>query len=619
MRIGFFTKISVLLIIASVGMMYTPLVAHAQGADIQAIALKKEAMTAYGNLDMDTAVAKLDQAAAMGPQLAAGTVAQIYISYGVVFVGGHGDNARGQDFFTIARCLDASISIDPLYSTPEVDMIFKMAQARANAQTCPALLANVSYMGGGAPAMPPMQPQPMQPQPMQPQPMQPQPMMQPGMLPPCGIHNSPMQQRKSTELPLMLQMDPAKLVTLDRVVLKYAYDGAATYFEMDMKKGDQGWVTGMLSCDEGQITAFDPSAVTYFIEGYDTYGGLVCGHGSSAQPYTVTMNPSAPIVTGLAGMPTPQMCTECPPWDQECHAAKGGGVPCFSDEECQSGQWCSDTGFCEGGGADGGEGFDDEGSGAAPQKFYINLTLGSGAGYAKVPNQWYVKSMVREDNNVTLDDDFYTYTISGVKRGSAGGMPVRAQVGFHINPRLSIEGGFRFDISAFWRKQNNVIFCGDSPNSVQDGETQEANGDSYLCRAPMAEEYDYAVYGAFFDDRTDSVYTRESKALGKAWLANIRVKMRFLNKNANQLFVFGGLGYGHLYFAPKVSDMDLNGSNDRVILTPGMINFEAGLGFAHYLNRNFGFVVELPIDLVVGEESSFGFNADLMLGISFGG
>ena len=588
---------------------------------MQAIALKKEAMAAYGNLDLDTAIAKLDQAAAMGSQLAASTVAQIYISYGIIYVGGQGDNAKGQDFFTIARCLDASISIDPLYSTPEVDMIFKMAQARANQQTCPAMLANVSYMGNQGP--PPTQPPVNQPLPPMPQ--------QPGMLPPCGVHNSPMQQRKSTELPLMLQVDPAKLVTLDRVVLNYAYDGAPTYFEMDMKKGDQGWVTALLSCDEGQITAFDPSTITYYIEGYDMAGNVVCGQGSAQQPYTVTMNPGAPIVTGLAGMPTPQMCTECPPWDQDCHGGGAGkGTPCFSDEECLDGQWCSDTGYCEGGGDGGKQGFDEfgEGGAKAPTKFYFNLSLGSGAGYANSPNQWYVRSYYDTPAGEVpnKDEEFYAYTESGVNKGSLGGMPLRAQVGFHINPKLSIEVGMRFDLSALWRKQKNVVYCGDgavdNPDYIPNGQQDEIDGDTYTCVAPLAgfqPSDNLTLFGAYFDDRTDKVYSVESDALSKAWLANVRIKGRFVNKNGNQLFWFGGLGYGHLYFAPKMVDVDADGTNDRIIITPGMINVEGGIGFAHYLNRNFGVLVEMPIDLAFGEDSTFGFNADLMLGISFGG
>ncbi len=598
-RIGFVSRMSVFLIIA-VATLGTSATVLAQEGDAQAISLKKEAMNAYGNLDLDGAIQLLDQAAAMGEQLTANTVAQIYISYGVVLVGGQGDNARGQDYFAIARCLDASISIDPLYSSPEVEMIFKMAQTRATAQNCPGLLANVKYQGNA------VQPAPVEGDGLA---IQPQPFTG-DSLPPCGVHNAPAQQRKSTELPLMIQIESDKLATLDRVVLKYAYDGSSTYFDMNMQKGDTGWVTVMLSCTEGQITDFDPSTVNYYIEGYDMVGKLVCGNGSLAQPYTVTMDPSAPVVSGLAGMPKPQTCTECPPWDQNCHSK---GVPCFSDEECLSGQWCSDMGFCEGDVGDVGK--QDSGSDDVPRKFYAEILLGSGAGYASAPNQWYLSSAVSNPNN--FSDTYYSYLITGVGRGSVGGLPLRGRLGIMLSPRISLEVGMRMDVSAFWRKQKDLKFCADGlVDNLRDGEVNPDTG--FECLAPLAAANN-GIFGAYRIPDTANFITTESTDLGNSWLVNVRVKVRLINRKGNQFFLFGGLGYGHLYFAPRVTDVDLDGEKDRIVTTPGTINIEVGLGAAHYFNSHFGITAEMPVDFVFGEDSTFGLNTDLMVGISFGG
>ncbi|MBN2524808.1 MAG: hypothetical protein JXR76_00345 [Deltaproteobacteria bacterium] len=606
-----------------------PSLARSQGVDAEAIALKKKAMAAYGNLDLDGAMSKLDEAAAMGAELAPNTVAQIYIGYGVVFVGGHGDNARGQDAFTIARCLDASVSIDPLFSSPEVDMIFKMAQARANQQVCPGLLSNVAYMGNSATGLPSAGPTGGESSiddllAAQQQAQQPLPPVQSGMLPPCGNHNSPAQQRKSTELPLMIQIEPAKLATLDRIVLKYAYDGGGTYFEMDMTKGDQGWVTAMLTCDEGQITAFDPGEVTYYIVGYDDLGGQVCGQGSQEQPFTVIMDPGASIVTGLAGMPTPQTCSECPPWDQDCHnggGSAGSQTPCFSDEECLQGQWCSDAGFCEGD-STGGDGDDGFGMGAdSPQKFYIQVMGGTGVGYANTPEAWYIRATY--NGGVYDPDEFFAYMIDdGIKRGGWGGVPIRAHVGIVFSSKFSLEIGGRLDISAAWRKQTDVLYCAYA-NPNENGAINER--EQAICDAPRADEP--LAFGAWRDapDPSDenslpgAVRTTTRSGMKNAWLVNARLKTRFINKGGNQVSFFGGLGYGHLFFAPEVSDVDVDGKKDKVVATPGMINIELGLGYAHYLNKKFGFVVEMPVDIVLGENSSFGLGVDLMLGISFGG
>lgn len=603
-RTGAFSKILATIVVSVVGLT-APFQVNAQSPDMQAIELKKQAMSAYGDLNLDTAIQLLDQAAAMGAQLSANTVAQIYVSYGLVYVGGHGDNARGQEYFTIARCLDGSTGIDPLYSTPEVDLIFKMAQSRATPQTCPALLANVSYLGGGA--LQPVQPiQPVQPM---------QPVVQPGMLPPCGIHNAPIQQRKSMELPLAIQMDPNRVSALGRVVIKYAYDGSTTYFEMEMNKASNGWVTGMLSCDEGQISAFDPSTIAYFIEGYDLTGGLVCGHGSSVQPFNVTMNPNAAVVSSMPGMNPPQTCEECPPWDQDCHADKGEAIPCFADDECLEGQWCSDTGYCEGDavGGEGDTGWDDPASsGSGPQKFYVNITAGTGLGIVSSGGMTHNRAWLGEDSSVPGGARFFAFDEGAFSGATWGGIPLRLNVGFVLNPKFSLELGGRFDLHSLFAKQKDLLNCDNENDLYYDEPT------GYTCYQPQSTEHSSIWAGS---DNTNAIYVfAEEKSLAsKAWLVNIRGRYKFIDKGRLKGSFFAGVGYGHLFYAPKKADLDLDGTNDPYVITPGMINIELGPGMAIYLNRYFGFIFDLPIDMMLGEDGSFGLNVELAVGISFGG
>ena len=578
-------------------------------AQNQAVGLIRDAMTAYGNLDLDMAKARLDQALAMSPQLTAGTVARIYMGYGLIFVGGNGDNARGQESFTIARCLDPTVQIDPLYSTPEVDMIYRMAQARATAQTCPSLIANIRYS-----ATPSVQPVPVQPMPVQPMPVQPmpvQPMMTPGMLPACGQHTPPAQQRQSHELPLAVHLDPNAEPHIDRMVVKFSFDGSPQFTEAPMQKAGNGWATGMITCVEGQITAFNPATIAYFIEGYNQAGTLICGHGNAAQAYQVSMNPAAPVVTGMPGMPTPQMCQECPPWDQACQARSGQPIPCFSAEDCLAGQTCSDSGFCEGGdyGPDSGwgeEGGGEDNSGQVPRVFYINISAGTGGGFVK-NSDIYLETTTSTGGT----DGLASYLSQGLNGGGWGGLPLRAALGFNIKPVFALEATFRMDLSAAWRSQRSAAPCTDP-----DGTTDSAG---YICYSPHLDtDGFYGVWG-WEDSSGVHIYTTETKQIAKSWLINLRARYRFVNDGKLQVSFFGGVGYGHLFFAPKAKDVDFDGVVDRKIATPGMVNLELGPGLAFYFTKNVGFILEAPIDLVFGEAGSFGLNGELMIGLSFGG
>jgi hypothetical protein len=571
-----------------------------------AVNLIREAMTAYGNLDVDTAKAKLDAALAMGAQLDSGTLARVHMSYGILWIGGLGDNARGQDSFVTGRCLDPSAQIDPLYSTPEIEMIFTLAKGQVNPSAC-------QQRGAVPAAMPPTTVMPGPQQPVQPMP---QPMPQPtgaawGAMPACGSHSPVSVQSKSHELPLAVQIDQGLATRITRLGIRYAFDGSTTFFNTEMNKAGSGWATGMITCTDGQIANFDPSRIAYFIEGYDASGVLVCSNGTAEAPFTVSMTQGAAVMQGLPGTPEPQKCGECPPWDQKCmERPKAESMPCFADEECPTGQKCGDSGFCEGGeDKDKGKGRrGSDGEGGGPQFFYVNITGGTGGGFATSKDPFLAAE--------GWDQGVYSAEYKKISAGAWGGVPLRFQLGFPIKPRFALEVGMRIDFRALTTKMKQPYPCKDTGPYAW-SELRDEYG--LQCGASTNDEH----YGALNWEEGGWLYafTRDFAApgFGKAFLINMRARYKFVLEEKIQVSFFGGLGYGHLFYAPKTKDVDMDGKRDVQFSTPGMINLELGPALSIYLNRNFGFVFEVPIDLVFGQAGSFGLNAELAVGISFGG
>lgn len=96
--------------------------------------LNRQAMTAYGGLELETAKSLLEQALQMaqragltsGPELAL-----TYMNLGVVTIAGFGDNGRGIEHFVAALTADPTVTLDPNTSTPDVQALFAQARARA--------------------------------------------------------------------------------------------------------------------------------------------------------------------------------------------------------------------------------------------------------------------------------------------------------------------------------------------------------------------------------------------------------------------------------------------------------------------------------------------------------
>lgn len=107
--------------------------------DAQIAELNSEALEAYQNLDIENAMAKLQQAISLaeqngyvGPELAV-----TYLNLGVVYTSGQNDRDQGLAAFVSAICTQPGIELDPLLSAPEAQEVFAQAQQQAASGACP--------------------------------------------------------------------------------------------------------------------------------------------------------------------------------------------------------------------------------------------------------------------------------------------------------------------------------------------------------------------------------------------------------------------------------------------------------------------------------------------------
>lgn len=545
-----------------------PTVASAQSANVQALGLVRDAMDAYSNLDLDTAKQKLDEAVALAPQLDKATLARIYVSYGVLHIGGFTDNAKGQQNFIIALCLDDSILVDPLLSTPEIDMLFTMAKNQVNPGQCQQTLSTITMpgggggqTGGGGPTATPPKPQ----------------------IPPCGQHQSPVEQRQKHELPVYLELATQMHGRVNRLVLKYAFDGSQSYNEMPLRQAGRGY-GAQITCDEGQIRVFDPSSISYFIEGYDRMGNRVCGHGSAEAPLVVAMTPDAPVLPAVPGFDPPKECAPCPPWDDTCRDAGLPGLdePCDPSTGCASGLVCGDAFLCVPEAAGGG------GAGGAPSRFYVNLGAGTGAGF--------MSTEMKFDKTVE-DEDTGEYRIESVDDNPSGmawnGIALRPTVGVYLIENLALEVSARVDLK---------IDTFSEPVSCLDAaEDAGLDVDQIDCLGGTPEDDEAAASAVALKDGGGAV---ESKETLFAWLVNLRVRYDIVAESAMRLGIFGGVGYGHIKYRVAAADKPF-------FPLVGMVDIELGANFFYYFSKNYGIGVEVPIDVLVGD--GFALDFELIL------
>src|SRR5689334_18900822 len=152
--------------IALIGLGALATQAQAQGGNAQQAVeeLNRQAMEAYNALDINKAGSMLEQALQVAGQggVYPPLVARTNLNLGIVYVGGMGDQNNGFNYFLQALCIDSSVQLDPLTSTPEIVTVFNNAMQRARGGGCAT--------GGGMPpgqAPPPQQymppPQPVAP------------------------------------------------------------------------------------------------------------------------------------------------------------------------------------------------------------------------------------------------------------------------------------------------------------------------------------------------------------------------------------------------------------------------------------------------------------------------
>lgn len=574
--------------------------AAAQNSTARASSLMRDGMDAYSNLDLDTAKSLLDQAVALGPQLDMQSLARVYASLGVLWTGGYSDNAQGQKNFVLALCLDPAVMIDPLFSSPDIDIIFTLSRSQATPDKCPAMLqaAGIRVGGGAAPVVPVTSGQ--------------------GGPPPCGNHMALAEQKRKFELPFFLELDPGMAAKVKRLKVFYAFDAAANYNELAMMKKGSGY-GALLDCDRGQVRIYDPSTVAYYIAGYDTAGRLVCGHGSKTAPLEVLMLPDGVPLSGIGGM-LPKECLPCPPWDETCGKTsflQALGEPCQPDLGCEEGMRCGDLGICElVEGAD-------KGPVRGPSKFYVDLMAGVGVGYQKQEIE------VRE-----IDDTSHLSVRKQTPAGFAfGGVPIRLNIGFYLTENFSLEIAGRFDPT--FTGQKVIRSCYDSVNDKlepvenPDSESTETTYDAAETWG-VAKQYCGGEFSnqSYLDTNGDGLVTETELKAGVAtgkdftavlranevqidWMAALRARYRVVQRGGLGISLFLGLGYGQFTY-----NVPAEGGGTTYFPSASGLVVELGPQLAYYFNDSVGIVFGLPIDFVFLD--GFALNFDPSLGLSFG-
>ena len=583
--------------------------AAAQDPNVVALGLVRDSMDAYSNLDMKKAQKAIGKAMDMASQIDTSTLARVHVSAGVLWSGGFADNARGQEHFLIAVCLDSGITVDPMFSTPEVDMLFTMASKQAKPDNCAQALASVVVSGREeAPAIAP-------------------PTTELGMgtgvslsamqmVPECGIHNPIQVQKRKYELPFFIEVSANLRSQLNSLIVRYSYDTSPQYKELMLDPKVTGF-GAMLTCNEGQVRVYDPSIVSYYIEGFDISGQLICSQGNAETPYQIEMSDTEPPIEGFAGM-VPQECVPCPPWDESC-AAKSSFLPglgdtCLPDVGCAEGLRCGDFGLC--GSSQGGSG-----RGAGTPKILRERFIRCGCGL-RVQEDQYSTDHRESGSKPQLGGGS---ALSGENRGRSekrSGHGVRwdsgaSGPGDFVTPKLSLELSTRLDVYITADKKPQT--CWEAVQSVGGDETTVEGWSCSVDPYKDGENVDpndmetireIAKAASSLDSNTGDPVTIEK--FQYAWMINFRLRYRLLTKGIFGLSMFGGVGYGHFQY--RVPPKDKSGT--VYFPMPGMIDLELGLAFGFYFTRNVGLFLEIPIDFIVGD--GFAANLDATLGLGFG-
>ena len=326
-----------------------PATASAQPRPLQQVLdLNRQAMDAYNNLEIDQAQSLLQQAldAATRGHVTGSPLARTYVNLGIVAIAGTGDNGSGLNYFVQALQADGSVALDPLLSTPDIQLIWTQAHSRS-----PVTVPDVTPPSGGGAV---------------------------GDL----VHQPVPEQLRQTPVPVYVEV-PGRPA---HVYVYYRGHGMRDFERAEMEHVGRGWGFEIPCAD-----VFEPE-VNYYIAVFDTSGSPISFAGSQSAPISVpivaTRTTSAPALPGRA---PPTQCTqmedECPPDMPSCHTGAGShgtrglGDSCHANSDCSSGN-CDDD-LCaigsgrhdEGGG--GGGATQDNG---AP-RFFTRVSVGVGASY----------------------------------------------------------------------------------------------------------------------------------------------------------------------------------------------------------------------------------------------
>jgi len=366
--------VALLLAVASLGLASS---VAAQRPLQQVLDLNRQGMEAYNNLEIDTAVAKLEEALRVAERgnVAGAPLARTHLNMGIVQVGGLSDNAAGLQSFTRALQIDANIQLDPLTSTPDIQTVFNLARQRAGAGGRPTGGGTTGggttgggttgggttgggTTGGGTTGG--------------------------GRTPPVeaggDIPHTPVpEQLSQTAVPIFLEV-PAEAAEIGQVFAYYKSQGMREFRRAEMARMEGGYGFEVPCTD-----VFEPE-VAYYIVVFSPDGSPVGSAGTQRQPVRV------PIVTtrthpepSLPGRPAPQQCSadeECPPGMAGCtsRGSAGMGDTCANDSACGEGLICDDD-LCTAGS----RGDDGDDGPSAPDgdqaRFFIDVGMTMGFGY----------------------------------------------------------------------------------------------------------------------------------------------------------------------------------------------------------------------------------------------
>ncbi len=107
--------------------------AHAAGRDERALAAGSHAMNdLFASAKFDAAKAELSRAVAECRGCANGTLAKLHVDLGIVAFTAFQDSKKGTSEFAIAKKLDPTVTLDPVFTTPDVQAAFDAAAGHGN-------------------------------------------------------------------------------------------------------------------------------------------------------------------------------------------------------------------------------------------------------------------------------------------------------------------------------------------------------------------------------------------------------------------------------------------------------------------------------------------------------